>query len=82
MNIDSDNTGNQLFGSISYQSDESLEKFMDSISESQAIYVIKLALEFSHHRGIFTMNETEILNKSIRILSKKFFDNDESKVEE
>lgn len=82
MDIDTDNTDNQLFGTISYQSDESLEKFIDSISEIQAIYLIKLALEFSHHRGIFNMNETEVLNKSIRVLNKKLLENDESRVEE
>ena len=82
MNINTENTDSKLFGTISYQSDDSLEKFMNSISENQAIYLIKLALQFSHHSGIFNMNETEVLNKSIRVLSKKIFDNDESKVEE
>lgn len=78
MDINLDNTENQLFGSISYQSTESLEKFMESISPEQSIYLVRMALEFSHARGIFNMNETEILNKSLRILNKTLFEDDES----
>lgn len=82
MNINLDNNENQLFGSLSYQSAESLEKFMDSISLDQSIYLVKLALEFSHSRGIFNMNEAEILNKSLRIIDKNFLSDDESTTEE
>lgn len=82
MNIDMDNAHSQLFGTISYQTEESLERFMDSISKEQAIYLVKIAIEFSHHRGVFNMNEAEVLNKSLRILNKIFFNHDEPKVEE
>lgn len=81
MNTESLDTSGSLFETINYQTTESLEKFMDSISVEQAMYLIKVSLEYSHSKGLFTMNETEILNKSLRLINKKFNSPDESTIE-
>lgn len=81
MDTESLDTSGSLFETINYQTLESLEKFMDSISTEQAMYLIKVSLEYSHSKGLFTMNETEILNKSLRIINKKFNSQNESEVQ-
>lgn len=59
-----------LFESVNYYSDEDLIKFIDTIKEPQAFYIINQALNMAFRRGLFTMQETEILSKSLRILNK------------
>ena len=81
MDTESLDTSGSLFETINYQTLESLEKFMDSISTKQAMYLIKVSLEYSHSKGLFTMNETEILNKSLRVINKKFNSQNESEVQ-
>ena len=80
MNTETLDTSGTLFESVSYQSTESLEKFMDSISLEHAMHLIKVSLEYSHSKGLFTMNETEILNRSLRLINKKLNSLDESSI--
>jgi hypothetical protein len=80
MNTETLDTSGTLFESVSYQSTESLEKFMDSISLEHAMHLIKVSLEYSHSKGLFTMNETEILNRSLRLINKNLNSVDESTI--
>lgn len=59
-----------LFESIRYQSPEDVEKFVESIDAAQSFYVITKALEMAYARGVYSLQESEILSKSIRILTK------------
>jgi hypothetical protein len=45
------------------------------------MYLIRVAIEFSHSKGMFNMNETELLNKSLRVINKTIFSDDGSKPE-
>lgn len=65
--------GTYLFDSILFKTTDSLEKFLDSINFEQSVYVITKAIEFSHSRGIYNMDEVELLNKSLRIINKEAF---------
>ena len=67
MNIEQ---GEFLFESIRYQSPEDVEKFIESIDAAQSFYVITKALEMAYSRGVYSLQESEILSKSIRILTK------------
>lgn len=76
-----DNTGNQgthLFESIFINNAESFEKFLESLGFEQSVFVISKAIEFSHSRGIYNMDEAELLNKCIRILNKSAFNYESS----
>jgi hypothetical protein len=81
MTTNNEDTSGMLFDTINYQSDSSLEKFRDSINIEQALYLIRVAIEFSHSKGMFNMNETELLNKSLRIINKTIYSDDGSKSE-
>ena len=67
MNIEQ---GEFLFESIKYQSHEDVEKFIESIDTAQSFYVITKALEMAYSKGVYSLQESEILSKSIRILTK------------
>lgn len=57
-----------LFGSINYDSEEKLSKFIDDINSAQAAYCIQQALTFAHMNGVFSLKESEVISKSLRIL--------------
>ena len=67
MNIEQ---GEFLFESIRYQSPEDVEKFIESLDTAQSFYVLTKALEMAYDRGVYSLQESEILSKSIRILTK------------
>ena len=59
-----------LFDKIQYTGPEDCEKLVIELSEPQAFYVLQVALEKSYNSGIFTLQEAEILSKSLRMLNK------------
>ena len=58
-----------LFNTIHYSSNEQLNLFIDGMNEEQAMYCLKEALIACHVRGAFTMEETEAVSKSLRLLN-------------
>jgi len=58
-----------LFDTIHYTSNEKLNLFIDGMNEEQAIYCIRQALIACHVRGAFTMEETEAVSKSLRVIN-------------
>jgi len=65
-----------LYNSINYTTLEDLDIFIDNLNENQALFCLIEASKMAHNRNIFTIEEAELLSKSIRIL-KQF--NDELK---
>lgn len=61
-----------LFQSIAYNSQDDVEKFVDNINLHQSYYVINQAIEVAHSKGIFTLQESEILSKALRILNSNY----------
>jgi hypothetical protein len=60
-----------LFDVINYSSYENLDKFIVNMSEEQALYCITEAVKCSYRRGIFNLEESEVISKSLRIISSK-----------
>jgi len=59
-----------LFESIAIYDMNSVEMFVDNLNTQQATYVIMQALEMANKKGIYSLRESEILSKSLRILEK------------
>jgi hypothetical protein len=68
---------NFLFDSIKYDSPHQIENFIDSLDEKQSFYVLTKASEMAYSRGVFSLQESEILSKSLRILSSQYLKNDD-----
>jgi hypothetical protein len=60
----------QLFESINYYNEEDLIKFIEDLTKEQSLYVLTQALEVSLRRGLFSLQEAEIISKSLRIIMK------------
>lgn len=61
----------KLFNSIDIHSEEHLDLILSSIDKSSATFIVIQALKFAHQSGVYTMGESEVLSKCIRILSKQ-----------
>lgn len=59
-----------LFDRININSNEDYEKFINELNFDQANFVIQIALEKAYISGIFTLTESEILSKALRIKNK------------
>lgn len=68
--MDEFNSIGVLFDKIQYTGPDDFEKLVKELSEPQAFYVLQVALEKSYNSGIFTLQEAEILSKSLRMLNK------------
>jgi len=77
MNMESENNEKNpigyLFGTISYTSPNDIELFVKNITPEQSFYLINLALKYSYSKGVFTLEESELISKSLR-----YFTTDES----
>jgi hypothetical protein len=60
-----------LFDSIDYYNLNDLELFISNINNDQATYCLIQSVHKGFQKGIFTMQEIEVLSKSIRVLTTK-----------
>lgn len=59
-----------LFDTIKITEDLKFESFVNDLNEEQSLYIIRLALNAAVNKGLYTLEESEILSKSIRILNR------------
>jgi hypothetical protein len=59
-----------VFGTIPLMSEDHLEIILTTMDKDHALYYLIEAVKSAHERGTFSIGETEILSKSIRVLSK------------
>jgi hypothetical protein len=59
-----------LFENIAIYDPSSISKFIDKMTPEQAFYVITQALHMAYSKNIFSMQESEVLSKSIRVLNE------------
>ena len=64
-----ENYGN-LFGTINLLTEEHLDIILSTIDKEHSVYYLVEAVKAAHTRGAFTIVESEIISKSIRVLSK------------
>jgi len=64
-----ENYGN-LFGTINLLTEEHLDIILSTIDKEHSVYYLVEAVKAAHTRGAFTIGESEIISKSIRVLSK------------
>lgn len=58
-----------LFDSINYYKIEDLNKFIDELTPDQALYCVVQAAQTAYRKNIYNLSESELLSKSIRLLS-------------
>lgn len=60
-----------LFGTINLLTEEHLDVILSSMNKEYSIYYLVEAVKAAHKRGAFTIGESEVISKSIRVLSKE-----------
>ena len=60
-----------LFDRINIQSSEDYEKLVDELNLDQATFIIQIALHKAYSAGIFSLSESEILSKALRLKINK-----------
>ena len=60
-----------LFERMAYYSDESIEGLVQSLDKKSVYFVLSQILEYSHSKNIYTLVESEIISKCLRILNKE-----------
>jgi hypothetical protein len=59
-----------LFGTINLLNEDHLEIILTTMDKEHSIFYLVEAVKSAHKRGAFTIGESEIISKSIRVLSK------------
>ena len=59
-----------IFGDINLVSEEHLQAILDTLNRDTAQYFIIKSVLIAYQKGVYTLGESEIISKSIRLLSK------------
>lgn len=63
------NNNTKLFDFLQCNSNEELEKIINSIEKEQSLFYLIQSVKSAYKRGCFTLEESEIISKSLRVLS-------------
>ena len=66
-----------LFDSVAYYTPSDIDSLCNDMTLEQAYFMVIKSLEYAHVQRIFSMQETEIISKSLRILNGHFSDTKE-----
>lgn len=61
----------KLFNSIPLYTESHLDVIINSMDKNQASYLLIQAVSHAYHSGVYTIGESEVISKAIRIISKK-----------
>lgn len=67
-----------LFDSVAYYSEESIETMLDSLDIKSVSYILSQALHYAHQKNCYNLLESEVISKSLRILNKEIYSNDDT----
>ena len=73
------NNTKKLFDILSYTNSEDLDNILKSVSHEQSLFFLTLAIKSAYNRNTFTMEETELLSKCLRVLQSTESENIENK---
>lgn len=69
MEEENKNFGN-LFNTIELLNEDHLELILSTMDNEHALYYLIEAVKSAHRKGAFSIGETEVISKSIRVLIK------------
>ncbi len=70
MNMEQESYGN-LFGTINLVSEQHIEAILSTMDDQHALYYLIESVKSAHKKGAFTIGETEVISKAIRVLLKE-----------
>jgi hypothetical protein len=61
---------NLLFDKILIKNHTDYELLIDNMTHEQSVGILIEAVEYAYKNGIFSLHESEVIGKSIRVLTK------------
>jgi len=58
-----------LFDTINYTQLQDLDKFVQNLNADQSLYCVVHAAKSAHKRGAFSIEESEVISRAIRVLT-------------
>jgi len=68
--MENENIYGKLFDSVPLNNEEHLELLLNTMNKETATYFIVQAVKYAYHNGLYSIGESEVISKSIRVLSK------------
>lgn len=59
-----------LFESIAIYDHSTVSQFVDNLQPEQAFYVLTQAIQMAYSKNLYSLQEAEILSKSLRVLTQ------------
>jgi hypothetical protein len=59
-----------LFGSIAVYKPEDVDLIIDTMNFEQSFFYVMQAIQYGHNSNLFTLQESELISKALRILNK------------
>jgi hypothetical protein len=59
-----------LFNSVPLLTEDHLQTILDVMDKEKALYLLVQAVNYAYQNGVYSLGESEVISKSIRILSK------------
>ena len=72
----------QLFDSINYYNIEDFDKFVSNLNNEQSLYCLIQSVQYAHSKNLFSLEESEVISKSIRTLSLPIIEPQSDNLEE
>ena len=69
----------KLFNVIPLMDDNHVELLLSTMTKETAIYYLTHAVNLAYHNGVYSLGESEIISKSIRLLNKEEISEDITK---
>jgi len=60
----------RLFNTIPLLSEEHLEIILQTMNSKESIYILVQAVKHAYNNNVFSIGETEVISKAIRVISK------------
>lgn len=61
---------NFLLGSIAVYKPEDVDTLIENMNFEQSLFYVIQAIQYGHNSNLFTLQESELLSKALRILNK------------
>ena len=61
---------NFLLGSIAVYKPEDVDTLIEKMNFEQSLFYVIQAIQYGHNSNLFTLQESELLSKALRILNK------------
>lgn len=60
----------RLFNTIPLLNEEHLEAILQTMTSKESIYILVQAVKHAYNNNVFSIGETEVISKAIRVISK------------